>query len=169
MSEERKESDAPPEIVEDELPRKRVFEDNPGPVVIDDDEPDPEEVEREEAFGSEPVWNGVLLYPFSITRESIFYSLRAKMGAPSLSSVNEDPENFLADAMRILWLCSHDKEEIRPLRMNALVMQEAIEEWAEKTIPYERQLEASLLAMRIFNHSVINRPTTVEDGKSPGN
>jgi len=140
------------------------------PKIIEDTEaPDPAETEREEAFSDVPTWNGLPLEPWSFTRESIFYSQRTSLGAPPIDAINADLTGFLADAARILWLCSMEEEEIQAVRSRPETMQRAIDQWAAEALPPEKHAPATLLALQIHNRAAVNRPAQVEDGSPAGN
>ena len=141
----------------------------PAPAIIIDEDPSAEAEERELAYDAQPEWDGVALLAWSFDRESVFYSQRRSMGAPPLDDVNDDISSFLADAARILWLCSHGRSEITALRSKPAVMQDVIDDWAEFAIPRGSRMEATRLALRIFNHGGINKPIPVEDGTPSGN
>ena len=125
---------------------------------------DPGTADRDAAFDAEHEWNGVALFPFSIDRESLFAQQRLAMGAPPIMTVVNDFDGFLADAMRILFVCSHKAEDFRPLRRDALVFQEAIEDWANRNIPRAKRGEAIVLAMNIYADSVATAHEPVPSG-----
>lgn len=139
-----------------------------GAVVMDDAAFEEEERAREEAFHGEPVWKGAVLQPFSIGRESFFYQQRAAVGAPPLEVLMVNENAFLADAIRILYLCSHEPKQYRHLRSRPAVLQERMEEWADAEIRTpEEQLEAVTVALRVFNGSHENEAESVPSGE-PG-
>lgn len=150
--------------------RRRVTEDLPDPDLAAHTK------EREKAYTAVHQWNGQPLKPFSIGRESIFFELRAAAGAPRLAAVIQEPIAFLGDAMRILFLCSHDPENWDHLRGQPVAFLRAVEKWAEgddtwqfaeeprtknqKTappIPRSEQLHAVRVALSILNDSGTNR------------
>jgi hypothetical protein len=168
------ESSAPPEVLEDSHGpiAGPVIEARPPTVIEDDPDPDqqdPEEEARQEAFDDVPLWNNQPLKAWSFTRESVFHSLRRSMGAPPISEVNSDLNAWIADAARILWLCSHDELEISVLRPQPAVMQAAIDRWAEEALPPQKRQEAVDLTVSIFNRATLNRPIAVNDGTPAGN
>lgn len=159
------ESDQAPILPVDPSPSKI----QPAPAIIIDEDPSSDADDRELAYDAQPEWDGVVLRPWSFDREAVFYSQRRSMGAPPLDDVNDDISSFLADAARILWLCSHDRSEITALRSKPAVMQDVIDDWAELAIPRGSRMEATLTALRIFNHGNIKKPIPVEDGTPSGN
>jgi len=161
-----KTSNDPPTIQEPEQKKKRRYT---KPTILQDDAPDIDEQEREDAFASNPTWDGRELEPFSFARESVFYSLRRSMGSPTLAEINKDFTAFLADAARILWLCSVSKEEITALRSSPSVMQDVIDDWADAAIPPGTRESAAELALLIHNRSTVNHPSPVDDGSPSGN
>lgn len=161
--EDLEEVEAPPmsEVGAEESSEQVIGE--AGPVVMDDTAFEEEEAERKEAFDIEPKWNGKVLYPFSFSRESFFYQLRKAVGAPEMYDALEDSHAFLADATRILWLCSHIPEDWRQLRSKPAELMEHIEQWAEKHIKPNQHIEAVSVALKIFNAAHVNEPEPVPD------
>jgi hypothetical protein len=118
---------------------------------------DADEKARQAAFDAEYIWHGKALLPFSSSREALWLQLRAMAGAPSLGFALAEVDSFLADAQRILFLCSHEPEEIRMLRADPLSFQEAIDKWADENISRLEKTEATTLALRIYNQSYENQ------------
>lgn len=119
---------------------------------------DPEDVKRRQAaFDSTYVWDEGELFPFSISRESLFAQLRLAMGAPPLGMCLGDQDAFLAEAMRILYLCCHEPRVWQRLRVDPLMLQERIDAWAEANIAPHRYGEVTVLAMRIYADAHENR------------
>lgn len=133
------------------------------PEVVDDAGG---EKEREAAFGAEPTWRGKVLEPFSISRESLFHQQRLGAGAPDFDQVLQAQGNdaFLADAVRILYLCSHTPEDWRAVRSSPMTMQEAIDEWAEEHVTVAERAEAVRVGIQIFNLAWKQAPEAVSDG-----
>ena len=163
------ESDAAPEVSEPEIkPAKKPV--TAQSLTVVEDEPDPDEQERQEAFDApEDQWNGHQLNPWSFARESVFYSQRAIMGAPPIDTVNNDFIAFLGDAARILWLSVASDSEISTLRSRPQTMQMVIDDWAEDNLPPGTRHEALTVALAIHNRSIVNRPTQIDDGTPAGN
>ncbi len=111
---------------------------------------------REDAYAAVYQWNGVTLRPFSISRESIFYKLRAADDAPRLSQVLQNASAFLGDALRILYLCSHEPEAFEHLRSDSLAFLRAIERWADSNVTRDQATEATRIGLKIFNDSKVN-------------
>ena len=133
-----------------------------------------DERKRQTAFDSEFQWRGRPLRPFSISRETLFLQLRAAAGAPGLYQAMLDGEAWFGDAVRLLWLCSHPPEAWRDLRAEPLRMQEAIDAWADATLPRGAKTEIILLTIGIWNASQINAHEPVagdpaERRTEPGN
>ncbi|MFT3991057.1 MAG: hypothetical protein QM680_06560 [Luteolibacter sp.] len=116
-----------------------------------------EEKQREEAFYSEFMWKGKELQPFSSGRESLFHQIRLAAGAPDFASVLDDVDAFLADAIRILYLCSCEPQDWRHLRSTPLLWQEEIENWGDFFVPNNEKAQAVLLAMQILEKAYLNR------------
>jgi len=148
--------------------RRRITEDIPDPDLAGHIK------EREKAYAAVHQWNGKPLQPFSIGRESIFFELRAAAGAPRLSAVQHEPIAFLGDAMRILFLCSHEPEAWDHLRGQPVMFLRAVEQWAEGNdswrldqapstkhqaprITRDQQLKAVRVALQIMNDAGTNR------------
>ena len=123
--------------------------------------------ERDTAFEAEhtwPIWNAALktwvpvaLHGYSSGREALFYKLRAADGALPLSKTLEQLTTFLADAIKILWLCSHEPADWRGLRGDLPAFLEAVESWGDCNVPRSKQVEAVNLALRIFNEAGVNQ------------
>ena len=75
----------------------------------------PDEKQREAAFDGVWFWNDQKLHGFSIERYGVFVSHRVAMGAPRLGQVLADPDAFFPDALRILFLCSVEAQDIMRL------------------------------------------------------
>lgn len=137
--------------------------------------------EREAAFEAEhtwSVWNGkakafqpVLLHPYSSGREALFYKLRAADGSLPLARTLEQLTTFLSDAIKILWLCSHEPRDWRLLRGDTALFLEAIDAWADVNVPRSKHVEAVNLALQIFNEAGINQavPEPSERAADSGN
>jgi hypothetical protein len=139
-------------------------------ITHDDDteEADRQEREREMAFDGVFRWRGVELHPFSSSRKSLFAQHRVAMGAPTIWSCLKDMEGFLADASRILFLCSYEpdqplsKDPADPrgwnsLRSEPLALQTKIDRWADANIPGHEEDAAIRLAWAIYQASQTNR------------
>jgi hypothetical protein len=106
--------------------------------------------ERQSAVLTQHAWNGRLLHPFSIRRETLYFRLRAVNDCLPLHVVRRHPEAFLSEAMIILWLCAHEPQDWQPLRGSNALMMAAIETWAEENIAREQQTQAVELALEIL-------------------
>lgn len=116
---------------------------------------------RKEAFDAVHRWRGKVLLPFTISRESLFYSLRVHAGAPPLSSVAKSASAFLGDALRILFLCSHAPEEWEHVRDEPVMFLRAIDAWADKNVSRSEMATAVKVSLRIFNDADSNRADPV--------
>lgn len=135
---------------------------------------DPEDRKRrQEAFDSVFEWNEADLLPFSSSREGLFGQLRLSMGAPPLAQCFADADAFLADAIRILYLCSHGPEVWNRLRADPVRLQSAIDVWGEEAIPQTAYGQAVVIAMRIYVAAHENRhepaPAPKKGGDDAGN
>jgi hypothetical protein len=122
------------------------------------------EKRREEAFSAEPMWNGRPLI-WSISRESLFYAQRHAVGARDISEVIADIDAFFADAIRILWLCTHTPDDWRGLRTDLMGWQETMEKWADENITTKQKSSAVLTAWKILENTW---EVTHETAKEPG-
>jgi len=130
-------------------------------VAFEDTGDDPaEEREREAAFDASFRWAGRELLPFSSSRKSLFLQHRLAMGAPDLAACLRDLDGFLADALRLLYLCAHGPEVWQPLRSDALRLQLAIDDWADAHVPSHAAHEAVMVAFRIYAASSRNQHET---------
>jgi len=159
------ESSSAPELPEDPVSAPL----DSAPVITRDDAPEEasDDSARSAAFSEEPEFQGRAIKPWSFNREALFYQQRAAVGAPPLDAVLIDQDAFLADAARILWLCSHEPSAFRSLRSDPASMQEVIDAWADENIPPAHRLEASLVAMRIFENAALNLAVPADSG-TPG-
>jgi len=125
------------------------------------------QTERENAFEAEhawPVWieqkqcfQSMPLHGYSSGREALFYKLRAADGALPLSKTLEQLTTFLSDAIKILWLCSHEPQEWRMVRGDLSLFLETIEAWGDVNVPRSMHVAAVNLALQIFNEASINK------------
>lgn len=154
-------------------PQLKIDPETPKPKRKVHRDPVPEAVinaaqeEREAAFDAEhswPVWDEhrncfepVTLHGYTSGREALFYKLRAADGALPLSKTLEQLTTFLADAIKILWLCSHEPADWRGLRGDLPAFLEAVEAWGDRNVPRSKQVEAVNLALRIFNEAGVNQ------------
>lgn len=146
--------DPTPEIASEQVAPPIPFRD------ISPDAPDEEAIderEREAAFAHQATWAGRPLQPFSISRSACWLQHRVALGAPDLATCLRDLDAFLADAGRILWLCSVSPAEFAALRGNPAAMQAAIDAWMDEHIQPGQQAEATLAAFRIYSSSIANR------------
>lgn len=127
-----------------------------------------DERERQRAFDSEFQWHGKKLLPWSSSRDSLFSQQRVAMGAPSLSACLEDTDAFVADAHRILWLCTHKPEDWSILRVSPAALQAAIDTWADEHIPIREAYLASTLALEIYFSSRRNQHETAPQREGHG-
>ncbi len=125
---------------------------------------------RRDAENAVYKWRGkVLPYPFSIARETLFYSLRVAAGAPSFQSLMTQQMAFLGDALRILFLCSHAPEQFEHLRSDPMQFIHAIEKWGDTNVTRDENVELVTLAWKIFNDSNVTAAQPVpRDGNSVG-
>jgi hypothetical protein len=123
---------------------------------------------RVTAFEADHEWQGVALYGFSSSRESLFSQLRLAAGAPPLEKALADVDAFFADAIRVLYLCSHEPADWRSYRARPLEWQEVIEEWADTAIPQSLKGDAILLGMTILTESYVNQHETKKTGNTHG-
>ena len=117
-------------------------------AVTSDDTTD--ERERQQAFDAEFEWHGKTLLPWSSSRDSLFSQQRLAMAAPSLAACLEDTDAFVADAHRILWLCSHTPQDWSVLRVSPAALQNAIDAWADEHVPIREAYLASSKALEIY-------------------
>jgi hypothetical protein len=109
-----------------------------------------DQAERDRAFDADYEWNGKALLPLSIDRESLFLQLRTAVGAGDIMAAVRDFDGFLADAIRILFICAHTPEELRPLRRDPLLFQECVEAWAVKNVKPEQRSRAIAQAINMY-------------------
>lgn len=138
----------------------------PPPKFIDDAAPDAaEEARREAAFDASHTWRGRTLLPFSSSRKSLFLQHRVAMGAPDLSQCMKDLDGFLADAIRIIFLCSYTPEAPihangegwSRLRCQPHLLQAAMDEWADRHLLPGTEHTAVMLGYQIYAASLANR------------
>ena len=135
------------------------------------DQGDDRAKDREAAFDAEFAWRGAPLHPFSIDRESLFSEVRLANGAPPIVKTSADFDGFLADALRILFICSHTKDDFRPLRRDPIAFQEAIDAWAVENVARGEQSAAITLGIEIYVSSFAteHEPVPSEKRDEPGN
>jgi hypothetical protein len=130
----------------------------------------PDEKMREAAFDGEFFWNEQKLHGFSIDRYGIFVSHRVAMGAATLGRVLGDPDAFFPDALRILFLCSVEREPLLRLARNPEALEAAVYAWAAEAVPMARRYDAEGTALEIFNAVYANqhRPAPPAHGRAHG-
>lgn len=147
------------------------------PSVTITEDPPAEEREREAAFDAVFRWRGVPLLPFSSSRKSLWLQLRVAMGAPRLASCLADHHAFIADAARILFLCSHEphtpprppakrgdpeargqREGWATLRDEPATLQSEIDRWQDTNITgMDEEIAAVDVAMNLYAAAYANR------------
>lgn len=153
--------------------------------------PDPEakfEQERNDAYDAVHHWpapDGTLreLYGYASEREFLFWSLVDLDGGIDWRAIAEEkdstgkvirvgnPRLLLPHAVKMLWLCLHTREEVRPFRQDKLRLIETIEAWAVEWVPPDRQAEAINLTMKLIHEADVNRaiPRPSDTGLKAGN
>jgi hypothetical protein len=157
-----------PEVITDQVPLPKRDS-----AAVRRGEGDAEKL-RQTAFDSAPHWQGKPLDPFSVSRETLFLELRVAAGAPPLQLAMADAQTWYADAVRILWLCTHRPSAWQELRASPLSLQAVIDEWADELLDSRRDKEdIVLLTLRIWNQSQINAhepaPDPAGKDREPGN
>lgn len=119
------------------------------------------EREREEAYDAvhhwwRPVpgqqeWERYELFPYSEGRERLFTRLCAA-NVP-LDGAVKNPHAREAEAVVLLYLCSHEPEQWRGLRGDTARWLEVIEKWGEQHVPRKWGIDAVLLALKIHNEA----------------
>jgi hypothetical protein len=94
-------------------------------------------------------FRGVPLEKLTPSRQALWTSHRLAVGAPPLELCVKDTNAFLADALRIIWICSHDSSVWSVLRGNPAAMEQAISSWADE-VPGENAAEVVLLGLRVY-------------------
>jgi hypothetical protein len=84
-----------------------------------------------------------------------------------------DVTSYLPMAVKILWFCSHEPKDWRALRVGTMATWlEAIDEWAEKNVPANRQTFLVTLAYRLrtdYLRMLTIAPPTSGNGRDSGN
>lgn len=138
------------------------------PVIFTEDPGDAAaEKERQAAFDAVFRWKGRVLHGFTSARRNLFYQLRTALGAPKLSMAMADGHAFVADAVRIIFLCWHRPDEVpeqpgvfegwETLRSDPAALQRVIDAWCDVHVPAADEMAASGLAMDIWLASQANR------------
>ena len=155
--------DAEPEKVEQDVPA--------APVVVEDAAVDREEEKvREAAYRSVPEWKGEALEPLSVSREAAWLELRCAMGAPRLAlsivdgsyadgggEVMTGKGAWIADALRLLCICSMSGEEVTRARQDAVGFQMMVDAWGDANVKQVETVEAELVAYEVYNAARENR------------
>jgi hypothetical protein len=125
---------------------------SPRTILADDDADLAHEqaalAERTTAYDATFAWQGSPLQPYSITRESLYYLLRPPT---PLQTAMQRPETFLADALILLYLCSHTSDQWQSFRDDLPRFHREIETWADAHVPSSLGVEAIGLALKIIN------------------
>jgi hypothetical protein len=101
-------------------------------------------------------WRGAKLHPFNSSRVSLFGQHRLAVGSPSLQLCLDDVDAFLADALRILWLCSHTPDDWAALRCSPSELQLVIDRWCDEAA--FDSVAAVVLGMQIYAESRLPAP-----------
>jgi len=114
-------------------------------------------------------FRGRKLEGWDVVRESHFLIMRAQAGAPAMSSLLDQPGAFLADALRVLFLCSVGHGEMRRLARSG-GLQEACDEWSAAAVPARETGAAIEAGLEIYNlaHSCDTVPIGRDDGEEVG-
>ena len=103
------------------------------------------------------------LLPYSEGREALFWELVELDGGVDWDIIKGTPERpgnmnlFLPHAIKLLWLCSHSKEQIRPHRADRMAWIESIECWGNRHVPRPLHGDAINVAVRILNDEAATR------------
>ena len=148
----------------------------PAVNIVEDDAAGEDVIQeqRQDAYDAGNSWNGQPLEAFSSSRDSLFARVRCLMGAPDLKEVYQNLELFVGDAQLILFLCSHHHNELVPMMRDLEGMVLKVMAWSDENVPRDKSVDASILAMKIYNDSQVNAaeavPTEgVEAGSELGN
>lgn len=141
--------------------RRRLSEDVPDPALVAQ-----HTAAREEAFYAVHQWNAKPLLPMTRGRASQFYKLRAADDAPPIAKCLYDHNAFLGDALRILFLCSHEPEQWAMYRASSIVFLEQIEKWSNKNVSKAQETEAITTALRIFQEQEVSQ-AEIPPGSGP--
>ena len=145
-----------------------TFEDD----VIDQQLADAAAAERQTAVLTTHAWQGTPLQPFSIRRETLYFRLRTLNDSLPIHLVRKHPESFLQEAIILLWLCLHTPEDWNPMRGNAALLMEQIEQWADEHLTRADQMPAIEIALQILSTAdstrAISRPSDLK-GDDLGN
>ena len=128
------------------------------PITYDDPvDPAADESSRKAAFRSHPEWkNRPLARGLTIGTLSLFYESREAAGAPPLSkSIGSNA--FLADALRLLWLCAADEAELEHAAADLTRIPPAVRRWAEAHVGLHDAADAIRVALEIWNTAHENR------------
>lgn len=170
----------------------KIISQDPTTGAAPDTAPDPDTLlnqQRNDAYDAVHQWlkpDGKASYdlqPFSSEREFLFWSLVELDGGIDWQAAADqkdadgqvtrkgNPMLLLPLAAKLLWLLSHAKEDIRPLRSDRMAMIEAMEAWAATHIPPALHWAAVGLTIQIINEAGVNRaiPRPAEGGLQSGN
>jgi hypothetical protein len=123
---------------------------DPPATVFDDPGDIAPETTRRAAFHHRPEWKGRPLNGLSISMLCLFHELRESVGAPRLARTLEGG-TFLADAMRILWICSADEDTLEAAAGNLPRAAAAVRQWTEANVTIRDQIAAVETALSIWN------------------
>ena len=107
-------------------------------------------------------WGAIPLQEWDLLRETHFLLMRGVARAPLMSELMDSPGAFLADALRILWLCALDDDALRSAARSG--MQAACDAWAAEHVPMGSVPAALRAGLRIYNDGHASDTEPVRNG-----
>lgn len=146
-------------------PPKVIGTDTTGSDAAEQAEIEAMEAARETAYGSVYSWRGQPLLPFSSGRDAIYRKLAAIDFKISAQDMIKSGYACLGDARLVLFVCSHDYEQLWPYRHDVEALLGKAYAWADDNIAHHEDVEAIELWKKIMADSRITQAIPKPGGK----
>lgn len=134
----------------------------PGPDDIIDDIPIVTDQQREQAHRSHFHWMGKTLHPWSLEREIFWREFRAHMQAPEIA-LCKTVNDFLPEALRIMWVASMSQQEIEQARHLTIMAQSALQsKWSSQNVTLRTAGAAAELGYSMWESVQLMRTQSME-------
>ncbi len=108
-------------------------------------------------------WNGKPLEPLTLRRQVVLSALKQHLPAAEIIR----PGDYLGQACIVLWLCSHEKQEIDALSRHSSPLS-VVMDWADDNIRNTQRADAIKTALEIWEDANSEGVTAKSEGSTPG-
>lgn len=135
----------------------------PGSDDIIDTDPIITDEQREKAHRSHFQWNGNALNPWSLEREIFWREFRAHIQAPEIA-LYKTVNDFLPEALRIIWVASLSQQEIEQARHLTIMAQVALQtKWSNQNVTLHTAAAAAELGYSMWESVQLMRTQALEN------